>query len=108
MIGWLLFLITLPLLGTAIFYLIRFARIILLVEDEISDAIAVHERTVQTLDALLASPMYSDSPAINQSIRNALDDVTICRAATHRIVDSFTRFSDKQYERIEYETKDNG
>ncbi len=65
--------------GFAAFFAIRWAKIIFLLEDDLSEAIEIHERTAATLEGILKTPMFFDSPEIKRAATEALDNVKVCR-----------------------------
>jgi hypothetical protein len=100
--AWIIIIFLLAATCTSVFFLIKFAKIIFVFEEEIADMMEVHARSVNTLDALLKTPMFAESPTISKVIKEALDDVVICRAATQRIVESLERLQKQEYLRIEH------
>ncbi len=87
--------------GFAAFFAIRWAKIIFLLEDDLSEAIEIHERTAATLEGILKTPMFFDSPEIKRAATEALDNVKVCQTATQKLVYNFTQRSKQRYVRIE-------
>lgn len=98
----LLFLILLGIASVAIFYVFKFGRIIMTMEDELLNALEVHNRSVQTFDKLLALPMFTDSPQTLKILNEALEDIKICRGATLSIANTFEKIGNGEYSKIEY------
>ena len=86
--------------GAATYYAYRWAKIIMLLEDDLTDAIAIHERSVETLDKVIHTPIFFDSPEIRPIIDNALADVKGCKLATQKLVTTFTSRSKQTYVRV--------
>lgn len=86
------------LLGTACFFLYRFATYIFVIENDLSDAVEVFNRSKIVMEAMLApNALFADSPAAKQMLNEALDDVKMCKLATQTIIDKFTRLSKRKY-----------
>jgi hypothetical protein len=79
------------------FLVYRLSSYVMSIEDSLSNAIEIHERTIKTFDAMLEVPMFFDSPAVQQAANAALEDVKLCRAATNEIIQSFTKLSKNVY-----------
>lgn len=82
------------------FYAIRWAKIIFILEDDLSEAIEVHERTVVTLEAILKTPMFFDSPEIKAAVNESLENVKMCQTATQKLIQNFTQRSKQRYIRL--------
>lgn len=89
------------LLGVAVFYALRWARIIFLIEDDLAEAIAVHQRSEKTLEGILKVEMFFDNLHIKKAVDEALADVRMCMTATHKLVFALTQRSQQKYIRIE-------
>ena len=68
----LLSLVLLTMLGASLFYLIRFARIIMIIEDDFSDAIEALEDTEKTLEKILAMRLFFDSKEVQIVVKEAM------------------------------------
>lgn len=103
------YLVILILLGALVFvtyHALRWAKIIFVLEDDLSEAIDVHERTVATLEALLKVPMFFDSPEVKLAVDESLQNVRLCQLATQRVVQHFTQRSKQHYIRIEQDNEE--
>ena len=87
-------------LGFLGYHALRWVRVIFLIEDELSEAIEVHERTIQMLENLTRLPVFFDSPEIKAKFDEALQDVKICQIATQKLVQNFTQLSKQRYIRL--------
>jgi hypothetical protein len=94
------------LLGISIFYLIRFVGYIISIEDDLAEALEIHERTLETFDKLLNMQMFFDSPQIQKVAVDVLNDVKVCKLATTKIITNFTRLSKNKYVQIVEEDDD--
>lgn len=84
-------------LATVLFYAIRWARIIFILEDDLEEAILVHQRTIEVFDSLLNMQMFFDSPDVKSAAVNALENVKMCQIATQRLIYNFTQRSKQKY-----------
>lgn len=89
------------LFGVTLFFTIRLARIIFMLEDDLSEAIEIHERTVATLEAITKVEMFFDNPTVKKVVDEALQDVRMCQTATHKLVYDLTQRSKQRYIRTE-------
>jgi len=87
--------------GFAGFFAVRWAKIIFLLEDDLSEAIEIHERTAATLEAILKTPMFFDAPEVKRAATEALENVKVCQTATQKLVYNFTQRSKQRYIRLE-------
>jgi hypothetical protein len=89
------------LLGVAIFFLIRFASYIMVVEDTLSEAVDIFNRSKDSMDAMVNHVWVTDSPEARQLLNECLDDVKTCKFATQKVIDNFTRLSKRKYIQVE-------
>ena len=85
----------------AVFYLVRFTSYIIAIENDLSEAIAVHNRTISTFDQLLGMQIFFDSPEIQRKTQDILDDIKLCRGATVQVAHKFVRLSKHKYVNVE-------
>lgn len=83
-----------------IYHALRWAKVIFLLEDDLGEAIEIHERTVETLEAIIKTPMFFDSPELQSAVRESLENVKVCQIATQKLINSFTQRSKQKYIRI--------
>lgn len=94
-----LLLLTTAWAGVATFYLYRWTNIILMLEEDLSEAAEVHERSVGMFDKIINMPLFFDSPEVRPILEEALNDVKVCRMATQKLVNTFTARSKRKYVR---------
>lgn len=94
-------LVFLVLLGFAIVYLIKFARIIMSVEDNLNQAIENLLNTEESLDNLLAMQLFFESKEVQVEVKKALDDVKLSKVGVSMVIKDFTRLSRQKYEMVE-------
>jgi alpha-L-fucosidase len=75
----------------------RWARVIIILENEYSDALEVHKRTLKTFENLLNMQMFFDSPTVKQTVIEVMEDVKLCQGATARIASVLTSHSKRKY-----------
>lgn len=82
------------------YHLLRFARIIMALEETLEDALGDFETANQSLDDLLKMQMFFESKEVKQLATKALEDVVLSKMAITRTIKSFTRLSKQQYEMV--------
>jgi hypothetical protein len=100
----LFFLFLLAWAGTATFYLWKFARIILILENDFSEVTETLQAVEDGLTACLELPMFFDSPEVQRVTVSALEDIKVAKVAVAGMVRKFTQRSKQKY--IEYTEKD--
>lgn len=92
--------------GVATYYLWHFARIILILESDFSEATDSLQNAEQTLDGLLQLPMFFDSPEVQKATMNALDGIRTAKISVAGLVRKFTERSKQKYVEIIETTQD--
>lgn len=88
----------LGLLGVTCFYLYRFVTYIIIIENDLSEAVDVFNRSKEMMEKMLApNTLFADSPEARRMLNECLDDIKMCKLATQTVVDKFTRLSKKKY-----------
>lgn len=90
-------LVLLILLGVSIYYLIRFARIIMIIEDDFSDAIEALEDTEKTLDKILGMRLFFDSKEVQIVVQEAMSEVKKSKISVNRVALKFVDRSKQKY-----------
>ena len=78
----------------------QWAKIIFVLEDDLAEAVQIHERTVLVFENLLKAQVFFDSPEIKAKYDEALQDVRVCQTATHKLIQNFTQRSKQRYIRL--------
>ena len=99
-------LLLLILLGVAIFYLIRFARIIMIIEDDFSDAIEALEDTEKALEKILGMRLFFDSKEVQMVVQEAMSEVKNNKMSLNRVALRFVERSKQKYTVIVEEEPD--
>lgn len=79
------------------YYLFKFARIILAIEDDLSDAIETLLETETSINNLLTLKMFFDSKEIKTSVDRAMENLKISNIALTKVIQGFTRLSKQKY-----------
>lgn len=97
MIAWFLVVVLLVALIAACYYLIKFARIILGIEEDLTDALEVFESTHRSLENVLKMKLFYDSREVKAAVGTALENVKISQIAITTVIKNFTRLSKQKY-----------
>lgn len=93
----LLSLVLLILLGVSIYYIISFARIIMIIEDDFSDAIEALEDTEKTLEKILGMRLFFDSKEVQLVVQEAMSEVKKSKMSVNRVALKFVERSKQKY-----------
>jgi hypothetical protein len=85
------------LLLAALFFLWKFSKIIMVFEDDLSEATNSLNEVEDALKAVLEMQMFFDSPEIKQAVQGVLENVKLCRLTIAKVVQRFTARSKRQY-----------
>ena len=96
------------LLGIAGFYLWRFARIILILQDDFSETTEALQDAEHSLGECLALPMFFDSPEVQRATINALESVKVTKVVFGKMVAKFTQRSKQKYVEVVETTRETG
>jgi len=84
-------------LGFALFYLWRFATIIMLLEDDFSDAIEGLSTVEEALEKILKMQLFFDSKEVKLVVQEAMSEVKASRLAVNRLVQKLVERSKQKY-----------
>lgn len=87
----------------SIYYLLRFARIIFVVEDNLSDSVESLERCLKTFEKILNMKLFFDSAEVRPILEEAINDIKTSKLIVAGIVKKFTAQSKQKYVRVEEE-----
>lgn len=90
-------LVFLILLCASVFYLIRFAKIILVIEDDFSDAVEAFANTEELLTKILEMKMFFDSKEVQITVHQVLNEVRENKVAINRMALRFVERSKQKY-----------
>ena len=90
-------LLLLILLGVAIFYIIRFARIIMIIEDDFSDAVEALDDTEKALEKILGMRLFFDSKEVQMVVQEAMTEVKNNKMSINRVALKFVERSKQKY-----------
>lgn len=106
---WFLSLLCVLLLATnivCIYYIVRFARIIFMVEDDMSEAIETFANCVKTFEKILGMQLFFDSPDVRPILTEALAEIKASKLAVQAVVQRFVERSKQKYVRVEENEED--
>ncbi len=89
--------VLLILLGASLFYLIRFARIIMILEDDFSDAIEAFEETEKSFEKILEMRLFFDSREVQMVVQEVMSEIRANKVAINRIAMRFVERSKQKY-----------
>lgn len=84
-------------LGFSVRYLYRFSQIIMVFEDDLSDAINSLNMVEDTMENVLKMQIFYDSPDVRKEVDKILEEVKVCRFSINGLVQRFTARSKQQY-----------
>lgn len=84
-------------LGFAVFYLWKFAKIIMVFEDDISDTLDALGSVENAIIGILQMQLFFESPEVKKAVQNVLDEVKICRSVVNQMIQKFTARSKQKY-----------
>jgi hypothetical protein len=90
-------LVLLILLGASLFYLIRFARIIMILEDDFSDAIEAFEETEKSFEKILGMRLFFDSREVQMVVQEVMSEIKANKTTISRIALRFVERSKQKY-----------
>lgn len=90
-------------LGVAGYYIIKFSRIILILEDDFSDAIEGLSDIEKAIEKLLNMQLFFDSKEVKLAVQEALSEVRAGRIAVNRLIQRFVERSKQKYIVVEEE-----
>ncbi len=85
----------------SIYYALRFANIIFIVEDDLSDSMETFDRCQKILEKILGTKLFFDSPDIRPVIMEAMAEIKTGRMAITKVIYRFTKRSKQNYVRVE-------
>lgn len=89
--------ILLILLVISIYYIIQFARIIMIIEDDFSDAVEALEDTEKTLEKILGMRLFFDSKEVQIVVQEAMSEVKKSKVSVNRVALKFVERSKQKY-----------
>lgn len=93
-------------LGTALFYLFRFSRIILSIEDVLSEAILTLQVTEASLISLSEKQLFFESKEIQQMVKESMNELSMSKFAIEQVIRNFTNLSKQKYILIRNDDED--
>lgn len=92
-----LLLLSLVLNGFLLWKSFQFARVIMVVEDELGDALETLEDVDESLEGFLAFKLFFDNEELQRIISDAKKDVDLAKIAVSRLIGRFVEFSKEKF-----------
>lgn len=93
-------------LGFSIYYLLRWSNIVMILEDDLSEAVDTLRQCEGTLNELLTMQMFFDSKEVKIAVMDAMQDVKLSKMAVTKLVRKFTERSKEKYVRVVEDERD--
>jgi hypothetical protein len=90
----------------SIYYTLKFARIIFIVEDDLSESIESLESSLKVFEKILGMRLFFDSPEVRPILMDAIAEIKTSKLAVQGIVSKFTERSKQKYVRLEEPDED--
>ena len=75
----------------------HWARIVMIVEDDLSDAIQTLNDTEETMNKLLSMQLFFDSPEVKMMVEASLSEVKMAKFEVNKITQKFVQKSKQKY-----------
>lgn len=92
-----LLLLSLVLNGFLIWKSFQFARVIMVVEDELSEALETLEDVDESLEGFLSFKLFFDNDELQRIVADAKKDVDLARVSVSRLIGRFVEFSKEKF-----------
>jgi len=84
-------------LAFAVHYLWKFAKIIMVFEDDINDTLNALGAVETAIVGVLQMQLFFDSPEVKKAVLNVLEEVKLCRGVINQTIGRFTARSKQKY-----------
>jgi hypothetical protein len=84
-------------LGYVLYKAYHLAQTVLILEDDISDAIVAMNNAEETMNNLLNMQMFFDSPDVKKTVQDCLEDVKLTKFEINKIAQKFVERSKEKY-----------
>ena len=75
----------------------HWARIVMIVEDDLSDAIQTLNDTEETMNKLLSMQLFFDSPEVKMMVEASLSEVKMAKFEVNKVTQKFVQKSKQKY-----------
>lgn len=82
------------------YYLFKFSRIILAIEDDLADAIETFENTQKSIEKILKMQLFFESKEVKYVVEQTLQGIKISQMALVQLINNFTKLSRQKYELV--------
>lgn len=87
-------------------YMLKFAKIIMMLEDDLSDAAETHKQASEIMNRFSELQVYTDSPEIARKLQQCREELQLSAMATEKLANTLTARSKQKYIRFEEEQPD--
>jgi len=81
----------------ATIFLWKFAKIIMIFEDDIDETLESLNNVENSMSEILNMQMFFDSPEAKNSVQGALEEIKLCKGVVNKIIHKFTARSKRKY-----------
>lgn len=96
-IAWFLVVVLILLLTLMCIKYLQLAKVIMVVEDELSQAIDAFENVEDSLEGFLQLKLFFDNQELQAAVKEAKDDVTAAKVSVSRLISRFVEFSREKF-----------
>ena len=95
--AWILVVVLTLLLTLMCLKYLQLAKVIMVVEDELSQAIDAFENVEDSLEGFLQLKLFFDNQELQATVKEAKDDVTAAKVSVSRLISRFVEFSKEKF-----------
>lgn len=95
--SWILVVVLTLLLTLMCLKYLQLAKVIMVVEDELSQAIDAFENVEDSLEGFLQLKLFFDNQELQATVKEAKDDVTAAKVSVSRLISRFVEFSKEKF-----------
>ena len=95
--SWILVVVLTLLLTLMCLKYLQLAKVIMVVEDELSQAIDAFENVEDSLEGFLQLKLFFDNQELQGTVKEAKDDVTAAKVSVSRLISRFVEFSKEKF-----------
>ena len=84
-------------IGVLSFYLWKFAKIIIILEDDLGNAIQSLEEVETSMQNIIDMKLYFDTPEVQQLVSHVMDSVKLSKFSVNKMIKNFTDRSKQKF-----------
>lgn len=85
------------LLGISCFYMLRFAKMVLSIENNLSNTLKAFDELDKFFISFNNKKLYFEAPELSNIIMELRKQAFVCKLEVQKTIDTFTAFSEKKY-----------